>query len=599
MADYKAPLKDMNFSLRHNARMEQLAQLPGFEDASDDMVVAILEEAGKVANGVLSPLNEVGDHTGVKLEGLDVPTPAGFSDAYQQFSEGGWGSLQFDPEYGGQGLPYALSIPVMEMWQSANMAWGLCPLLSQGAVEAIYHNATAELKDQYLPKLISGEWTGTMNLTEPQAGSDLAAIRSTAKPEGDHYRIKGQKIFITWGEHDMTENIIHLVLARLPDAPAGVRGISLFVVPKFMLNADGSLGERNDAKCVSLEHKLGIHASPTCVMAFGDEEGAIGYLVGEENKGLACMFTMMNNARLAVGLQGVAISERAYQHALGYAHDRVQSPAVGTREASPIVRHADIRRMLQTMKSITEAGRALAYDACASLDFSHKAEDTDQRASESARAAYLTPIVKGWCTEVAQEVTSLGIQVHGGMGFIEETGAAQHYRDARILPIYEGTNAIQGLDLVGRKTLFDKGEAGAAVQAEISALIVELEQQDGFASEAMQLKVALDQAQTAQSQLLEGTADDPLLPGAIAYNYLMMMGTLCGGWQILRGAVAAQKELASDDADEVFLNAKILSARFYVSQVLPRTAAYAHMVSAGSEDIMAMSDEQLASAWYE
>ncbi|MBE9398484.1 acyl-CoA dehydrogenase C-terminal domain-containing protein [Pontibacterium sp. N1Y112] len=597
MADYRAPLKDMNFSLRHNARMEQLAQLPGYEEASDDMVTAILEEAGKVANEVLSPLNEVGDQTGVKLVDHDVPTPAGFADAYQQFSEGGWGSLQFDPEYGGQGLPYALSIPVMEMWQSANMAWGLCPLLSQGAVEAIFHNATDELKNQYLPKLISGEWTGTMNLTEPQAGSDLAAIRSKAEREGDHYRIKGQKIFITWGEHDMAENIVHLVLARLPDAPEGVRGISLFVVPKFMVNADGSLGERNDAKCVSLEHKLGIHASPTCVMAFGDDDGAIGYLVGEENKGLACMFTMMNNARLAVGLQGVAISERAYQHALEYAHDRVQSPSVGNKEAGPIIRHADVRRMLQTMKSITEAGRALAYDACASLDFAHKSEDAETRARESARAAYLTPIVKGWCTEVAQEVTSLGVQVHGGMGFIEETGAAQHYRDARILPIYEGTNAIQALDLVGRKTLFDKGEAGAAVQAEIAELISALDAQGGFASEAAQLKVALEQAQTAQAQLLNGAADDAQLPATVAYNYLMMMGTLCGGWQILRGALAAQQELASG-GDEVFLNAKILSARFYVTQVLPRTASYAQMVAAGSESVMAMSDEQLASAWF-
>lgn len=597
MADYKAPLKDMSFALRHNARMEQLAQLPGFEEATDDMVSAILEEAGKVANGILSPLNEVGDNTGVKLVGDEVPTPEGFKEAYQQFSEGAWGSLQFDPEFGGQGLPYSLSIPVMEMWQSANMAWGLCPLLSQGAVEAIFHNASDELKAQYLPQLISGEWTGTMNLTEPQAGSDLAAIRSKAEREGDHYRIKGQKIFITWGEHDMADNIVHLVLARLPDAPPGVKGISLFVVPKFMVNEDGSLGERNDVKCVSLEHKLGIHASPTCVMAFGDDEGAIGYLVGEENKGLACMFTMMNNARLAVGLQGVAISERAYQHALEYAHDRVQSPAVGTKEAGPIIRHADVRRMLLTMKSITEAGRALAYDACASLDFAHNSVDTETKAKESARAAYLTPIVKGWCTEVAQEVTSLGVQIHGGMGFIEETGAAQHYRDARILPIYEGTNAIQALDLVGRKTLFDRGEAGAAVQAEIAELVSALEAQGEFAAEATALKTALEQAQTAQTQLLEGAADDALMPGSVAYNYLMLMGTLCGGWQLLRSALAAQQELANG-GDETFLNAKILSARFYAAQVLPRAASFAQMVAAGSESVMAMSDEQLASAWF-
>lgn len=597
MADYKAPQKDMNFALRHNARMTQLAELPGYEDATDDMVVAILEEAGKVANAVLSPLNEVGDQTGVKLDGLDVPTPEGFADAYQQFAEGAWGSLQFDPEYGGQGLPYALSIPVMEMWQSANMAWGLCPLLSQGAVEAIYHNASDELKARYLPQLISGEWTGTMNLTEPQAGSDLAAVRTKAEREGDHYRIKGQKIFITWGEHDMAENIIHLVLARLPDAPPGVKGISLFVVPKFLVNEDGSLGERNDAKCVSLEHKLGIHASPTCVMAFGDEEGAIGYLVGEENRGLACMFTMMNNARLAVGLQGVAISERAYQHALEYAHDRIQSPSVGSKEAGPIIRHADVRRMLQTMKSITEAGRALAYDACASLDFSHRSEDAAQRATESARAAYLTPIVKGWCTEVAQEVTSLGVQIHGGMGFIEETGAAQHYRDARILPIYEGTNAIQALDLVGRKTLFDGGEAGAAVQAEIAEVITQLKAQGSFATESAQLESSLQQAKAAQEALLSGSQDDPQLAGSIAYNYLMLMGTLCGGWQLLKAALAAGEELQTG-GDETFLNAKILSARFYAAQVLPRTASFAQMVASGSESIMAMSDDQLASAWY-
>lgn len=597
MADYKAPLKDMNFALRHSGRIGQLAQLPGFEDASDDMVSAILDEAGKLANSVLSPLNEVGDHTGVRLDGDAVPTPEGFADAYRQFAEGGWGSLQFDPEYGGQGLPYALSIPVMEMWQSANMAWGLCPLLSQGAVEAIFCNASEELKARYLPQLISGEWTGTMNLTEPQAGSDLAAIRSKAEREGDHYRITGQKIFITWGEHDMADNIIHLVLARLPDAPPGVKGISLFVVPKFLVNDDGSLGERNDAKCVSLEHKLGIHASPTAVMAFGDNGGAIGYLVGEENKGLACMFTMMNNARLAVGLQGVAISERAYQHALEYAHDRVQSAPVGSRDAAPIIRHADVRRMLQTMKSVTEAGRALAYDACASLDFAHHDTDENVRAAQAARAAYLTPIVKGWCTEMAQEVTSLGVQVHGGMGFIEETGAAQHYRDARILPIYEGTNAIQALDLVGRKTLFDQGKAGEAVMAEIAAVIAALEANGDFAAEARALGDALALAQTAQANLLSGAADDALMPGAVAFNYLMLMGTLCGGWQLLRAALAAQAEMG-EGGDAVFLGAKVRSARFYAAQILPRTAGYAQMIADGSASIMAMSDEELASAWY-
>jgi len=582
MVDYKAPLKDMQFALRHNARLPQLAELPQFEEASDDMVSAILEEAAKLAGEVLSPLNVVGDQTGVKLEGDAVPTPEGFAQAYQQFAEGGWGSLQFDPDFGGQGLPYSLSIPVMEMWQSANMAWGLCPLLSQGAVEALSVNASDELKAQYLPQLISGEWTGTMNLTEPGAGSDLAAIRCKAEREGDHYRISGQKIFITWGEHDMTDNIVHLVLARLPDAPEGVKGISLFVVPKFMVNADGSLGERNDARCVSLEHKLGIHASPTAVMSFGDNDGAIGYLVGEENKGLACMFTMMNNARLAVGLQGVAISERAYQQALDYAGEREQ--------AGVIIKHADVRRMLLTMKALTEAGRALAYDACASLDFAHA---TDSKA-ENARAALLTPIVKGWCTELAQEVTSLGVQVHGGMGFIEETGAAQHYRDARILPIYEGTNGIQALDLVGRKTLFDKGEATQALFAEMDAALAALQNAAGFEKEAERFAAALTVAKEANAKLLEEGASDRQWPGAVAFNYLMLMGTLAGGWQMARAAVAA----GTAEGDETFLQAKVLTARFYMAQILPRCQGYAATVMNGAEDILAMSDEQLASAWY-
>ena len=582
MVDYKAPLKDMQFALRHNARLSQLAELPQFEEASDDMVSAILEEAAKLAGEVLSPLNVTGDQTGVKLDGEDVPTPEGFAEAYQQFSEGGWGSLQFDPEFGGQGLPYSLSIPVMEMWQSANMAWGLCPLLSQGAVEALSVNGSAAVKSTYLPQLISGEWTGTMNLTEPQAGSDLAAIRCKAEREGDHYRISGQKIFITWGEHDMAENIIHLVLARLPDAPEGVKGISLFVVPKLLINEDGSLGERNDLRCVSLEHKLGIHASPTAVMSFGDNEGAIGYLVGEENKGLACMFTMMNNARLAVGLQGVSISERAYQQALDYAGEREQMGV--------ILRHADVRRMLLTMKTLTEAGRALAYDACASLDFAHATDS----AEEQARAALLTPIVKGWCTELAQEVTSLGVQIHGGMGFIEETGAAQHFRDARILPIYEGTNGIQAMDLVGRKTLFDGGKAAQLLFAEMDAVLAQLQANGNFAKEAERFEQALTLAKEAKGCLLDNGAKDRQWPGAVAFNYMMLMGTLAGGWQLARAALAAE----GAEGDETFLQAKVLSARFYMAQILPRCQGYGAVVLNGAEDVLAMSDEQLASAWY-
>ncbi|GGK61167.1 acyl-CoA dehydrogenase [Amphritea balenae] len=595
MAEYKAPVKDMNFVLEHIADMPGLSQLPGFEDASEDMVSAILEEAGKVANGVLSPLNVVGDQTGVKLVGKDVPTPEGFKEAYQAFSEGGWGSLQFDPEFGGQGLPYSLSIPVMEMWQSANMSWGLCPLLSQGAVEAIDASASAELKQTYLPRMISGEWTGTMNLTEPSAGSDLSVVRSKAVPQGDHYLVSGQKIFITWGEHDMADNIVHLVLARLPDAEPGVRGISLFLVPKFLVNADGSLGERNDCAAVSLEHKLGIHASPTCVMSFGDNGGAVGYLIGEPGKGLACMFKMMNNARLAVGLQGVAISERAYQHALEYAGERTQGKAVGYAEAGPIIRHADIRRMLLTMKALTEAGRAITYDACASLDRAHRLEDKQQARLQSARAALLTPIVKGWCTEFSMEVTSLGVQIHGGMGFIEETGAAQFYRDARILPIYEGTNSIQALDLVGRKTMFDSGEA-------LNALIEEMRQTisatsgSAFAVEGGRLQDAVVALEQSRDQLL-ASGDNPQFAATVAYNFLMLAGTVVGAWQLLRQALQAETELEAEGADQLFLTSKQMTARFYISQILPRYLGYAVAVSDGAEPVISVSDEQLQAAF--
>ncbi|WP_293265141.1 acyl-CoA dehydrogenase [Neptunomonas sp.] len=596
MADYKAPVKDMQFILENISRMPQLAQLATFEDATPDMVSAILEEAGRVSAEVIAPTNTVGDEQGVKLEDGTVKIPDGFAQAYQQYAEGGWGSLQFDPEYGGQGLPYSLSTSVMEMWQSANMSWGLCPLLSQGAVEALYLNGSDELKNLYLPKMISGEWTGTMNLTEPGAGSDLSAIRSKAIPEGDHYLISGQKIFITWGDHEMADNIIHLVLARLPDAPAGVRGISLFLVPKFLVNENGDLGKRNDVEAASLEHKLGIHASPTCVMAFGENTGAIGYLIGEAGKGLACMFTMMNNARLAVGLQGVAISERAYQQALWYAGDRTQGKAVGFQEDGPILRHADIRRMLMTMKSFTEAGRSLAYDACASLDFSHALEDKSIAAKEKARAAYLTPIVKGWCTEVAQEVTSLGVQVHGGMGFIEETGAAQHFRDARILPIYEGTNSIQALDLVGRKTLSDHGSAAESVMDEISATLVEARESARFRDSAEKIQCALDVVKTVTKQLLSDSADDKYFSGAVAYNYMMMMGTLCGGWQLLRGGLAAESKQGQGESDP-YLEAKQLTALFYMDQVLPRYVSYSSMVTTGSKAIMAFTDEHLESAF--
>ncbi|HEY5717376.1 MAG TPA: acyl-CoA dehydrogenase [Motiliproteus sp.] len=588
MAEYRAPLTEMTFALNELAGMEQIAALPGYEEATPDMVSAILEEAGKLSGEVLAPLNEVGDRTGVKLTAdFEVPTPAGFKEAYQQFAEGGWGSLQFDPEFGGQGMPKVLATAVQEMWQAANMSWGLCPLLTQGAIEALEANASDAIKQTFIPPMVSGEWTGTMNLTEPQAGSDLAAIRAKAEPEGDHYRISGQKIFITWGEHDFTSNIVHLVLARLPDAPEGVRGISLFVVPKFLINADGSLGERNDCKAVSLEHKMGIHASPTCVMSFGDNGGAIGYLVGQPNKGLACMFTMMNNARLGVGLQGVAIADRAYQHAVNYARERVQGPAPGSRVSAPIIQHPDVRRMLLTMRALTEAARGLAYVAHAGLDFEHAGTD-EQKQAQQARVALLTPIVKGWGPEIAQEVTALGVQVHGGMGFIEETGAAQFQRDARILPIYEGTNGIQAMDLVGRKTLFDQGAAMNDLLAEIRSVIASAEG-SAFASEAAALDEAVQALELVQAGLLKGAEGDINLAGSIAFNYLMLAGTLSGGWMMLKSALAAAAKADAGDNDP-FYTAKQATARFYFQQILPRYLGYAAICAEGSDAVMELDE---------
>src|SRR5512135_1012042 len=473
MSTYHAPIADMQFVLNELAGLAQVATLPGFADATPDTVAAILEEASKFATEVLDPLNASGDREGAKLlpDGT-VKTPAGFKDAYAQYTEYGWNGLAKPVEFGGQGLPQLVATAVEEMWHSSNMAFDLCPLLTQGAIEAIELCGTAEQKARYLPSMVAGTWTGTMNLTEPQAGSDLAAVRTRAVPQADgSYRIHGQKIFITFGEHDYTENIIHLVLARTPDAPEGVKGISLFIVPKVLVNADGSLGARNDVRCVSLEHKLGIHASPTAVLAYGDQGGAVGYLVGEENRGLEYMFVMMNLARFSVGMEGVGLSERAYQRAVAYARDRVQGRPVGaerTAKGIPIIEHPDIRRMLMTMRAYTEAMRAIGYVTAAAMDNARSAPDADLRGQHQAFADFMIPIVKGWCTETAQEVTSLGVQVHGGMGFIEETGAAQHYRDARIITIYEGTTGIQANDLIGRKTARDGGAVARAVAQQIA-----------------------------------------------------------------------------------------------------------------------------------
>ncbi len=590
MSEYRAPTREMEFALRRLAGFDEMVKACNYEDASSDVVAAILEEAAKFAGNAIAPLNRSGDETGVSLgEDRCVQTPEGFKEAYQQYIEGGWAGLQFDTELGGEGLPFSLAIPVQEMIHAANMAWGLCPLLSQGATEALSENADEPLKRLLLPRMISGEWTGTMNLTEPQSGSDLATIRTQARPEGDHYRITGQKIFITWGEHDMAENIVHLVLARLPDAPAGVKGISLFAVPKFIPDADGNPDERNDCYALSLEHKMGIHASPTCVMSYGENGGALGYLVGQEHQGLACMFTMMNNARLTVGLQGVAVSERALQMARSYVAERIQGTAPGDREQSPIVRHPDVRRMMMTMKTLTEAGRGLAYSGCVAVDYAKHAQlDTERRAYFKRRADLLTPLVKGWCTEIAQEVTSLAVQCHGGMGFIEETGVAQLYRDARILPIYEGTNGIQALDLIGRKTIRDGGlalqelltEMRATAEEARTAAALDGRRIDAFEQSFQQLEDAL--------QLVLGSSTNEHFVASVAFDFLMLTSTVTAAWLMVKSAL-----LAANETDEMFLQGRQATARFFIDHILPRSAGYLASVQAGEDSIMALPETAL------
>ena len=589
---YEAPLKEMQFVLKELADIGSVTKHQGFEDATPDMVEAILREAGKLAATVIAPLNKIGDQQGSHLSEGVVQNPDGFKEAYQQFVENGWPGLHQPTEFDGQGLPFLLQAVVSEMWNASNVSFALCPMLTAGAIESINAHGSDVIKKTYLPKLVSGEWTGTMNLTEPQAGSDLSAVRTKAEKIDDHYLIKGSKIFITWGDHEMTDNIAHLVLARLPDAPPGVKGISLFLVPKYIVNEDGSLGERNDVKAVSLEHKLGIHASPTCVMSFGDETGAIGYLVGEENNGLACMFTMMNHARLEVGMEGVGLSEGAYQYALAYAKGRVQgySPEVEGRVS--IIHHADVRRMLMQMKAFSEAGRALAYVGAAAHDHAHAAENEDYRNSQSRRMDLLTPVIKAWCTEIAQEVTTLGVQIHGGMGFIEETGAAQYMRDARIITIYEGTTGIQAADLVGRKILRDKGLAMSELIDELNQFNTALaaETGDEFAIMSRQFSASLKALTDSTQWLLEKGSETPHTPGAISVNFLMMVGTTLGGWLLAKGALAAQKEI-EDGATDEFFKSKIITARFYAEHILPRSLAYASTVQSGAASTMDLSVE--------
>ena len=583
MSNYTAPVEDMGFVLREVVELEKLCSETSLDTSTIDIIDTVLNAAGKLAKEEIEPINKSGDLEGLKINSAgEVTTATGFKEAYRHYVEGGWGSLQFDTKYGGQGVPFVVAASVQEMWHSANMSWGLCPLLTQGAVEAITHNASDELKQIYLPKLISGEWSGTMNLTEGDAGTDVGALKTRATPEKDHYLIRGQKIFITWGEHDMTENIVHLVLARLPDAPLGVKGISLFLVPKVLVNEDGSLGEKNDLKALSLEDKIGIHACPTCVMSYGDKTGAIGYLVGEENKGMQCMFTMMNNARLTVGLQGVSIAERAYQQALSFCKERIQGIAPGYQDAGPIIRHPDVHRMLATMKSITEAARALTYTACAEVDFAAGNLSDEEQDQHHRRLGLLTPIVKGWCTETAQEVASLSLQCHGGMGYIEETGIAQIYRDARILPIYEGTNGIQSMDLVGRKITGDSGLG-------IKELILEMK---SFANQTsldtLLSKAQLDRFKESLTALEEASAlvlnnsENKHYVGMIAFDMLMMSGTITAAWQMLKSLEKAKAAFENKMVSSVFFESKTKSVGHFVDSILPRYLAHFTTISSTS-----------------
>ena len=596
MSEYKAPIKDMLFVLKELAGLDAVAKLPGCEDISEDLVGQILEENGRFSAEVLAPLNHSGDKEGLLFKDGAVSTPKGFKEAYRQFVDGGWNALQFPPEYGGQGLPKLVSTPVMEMWKSANMAFSLCPLLTTGAIEALLLRGSDEQKKTYLPKMVEGAWTGTMNLTESQAGSDLGLIKTRAEPQADGtYRIRGQKIFITWGEQDFTENIVHLVLARTPDAPEGVRGISLFIVSKFLVNADGTLGARNDAKCASLEHKLGIHASPTAVMIYGESEGAVGTLVGEENRGLEYMFIMMNAARFAVGLEGVAIAERAYQQALAYARERIQSrDLTGGGASVPIIRQPDVRRMLMSMKTQTEAMRALSYVVAAAMDAAHRHPDKTERARQQTFVDLMIPVVKGWSTETGIEVASTGVQIHGGMGFIEETGAAQHLRDARITSIYEGTTGIQANDLIGRKLARDGGLAARALVAAMRATEADLAVVTG--EDFTAIRQSLGEGITAVAEcaqwMVAAFSADIKAAHAGAVPLLKLMGIVCGGWQMARAALTATKRLSAGPADSAFYQAKIISARFYADHVLSQAGGLRDSVVNGARGVMALAEEQ-------
>ena len=591
---YRAPLKDLRFNMHELIGESALQACPAYAEFSLDLADAVLEEAGKFAETVLDPLYKSGDRDGARWTPDGVIGAPGFKAAYQQFVEGGWASLRASPEHGGQGVPYVIGTAVEELWAASNLSFKLCPMLTQGAVEAIEQYGTEEQKHLYLAKMVSGEWTGTMNLTEPQAGSDLAAIRTRAQPDGDHYRLFGQKIFITYGDHDFTPNTIHLVLARIDGAPAGVKGISMFIVPKFLVNADGSIGERNDVQSISIEHKLGIHASPTCVMAYGQKQGAIGYLVGEANRGLEYMFVMMNAARLSVGLEGYAVADRAYQQAAEWARTRVQGkpPVPGINAPAPIIYHPDVKRMLLTMKSQIEALRAVAMYASFQLDLGARHPDAAIKAAAQTRGDLLIPVVKACSTEAGIELASLGVQIHGGMGFVEETGAAQPYRDVRITTIYEGTTAIQSNDFIGRKLARDRGAAMGSLiadmrselatitptgAADVTAAVIE--------SKAATLE-AIDALEFAVESVLAASAQGPERALAVSVPALRLAGYVIGGWLLTKSAAIAARKLGESGADVDFLRGKLASARFYAGHILPQAHALARVVSAGAASVL-------------
>jgi 3-(methylthio)propanoyl-CoA dehydrogenase len=575
---YRAPLRDLRFVLDELLQTQVLAGFPALAEYSSEVGAAILEEAARFAENVLDPLNRPGDKQGARWTPEGVVAAPGFRDAYKQFAAGGWSQLGTDPEYGGQVAPQVVVTAVQEIWASANLAFKLGPMLTHGAVHALELSGNDEQKRRFLPKMISGEWTGTMVLTEPQAGSDLAQIRTRAVPDGKHHRLFGQKIFITWGDHDCTSNIIHMVLGRIEGAPAGVRGISLFIVPKVLVNEDGTLGERNEVRCVSIEHKLGIHASPTCVLSFGEQDGAVAYLVGEPNRGLEYMFIMMNSARLSVGLEGYALGERAYQHAAEYARTRVQGkpPVAQAQGPAPIINHPDIKRMLLTMKSTAEACRALAIYAALQLDMANYSPDEKQKAAAQARADLLIPIVKGWCTETGNHMTGMGVQVHGGMGFIEETGAAQYVRDVRITTIYEGTTGIQSNDLIGRKIGRD---GGAAMTSLIADMTRELEPLKATATaEAVGLLKA------ATESVVKAMASRPDAAMAVAVPYMMLSGYVIGGWLMAKACAIASTNLKG--SDKSFYESKLRTTRFYADQILPNALALARIVESGADSVL-------------